>query len=257
MIKGKYKRFARNVVYLSIASLLMLLSSCGVSSNTITYPLSESPFKDKRFLDTIQEKTTFYFGILNTEGYDRFGGSVFEDLQRKITLRNSVSSEPKQIEYYYGEIQRKGIKTDFIVNGVFVNEPKLQKIATDSTASIVTVQKAVESQNKATPPEAANIIIQAKKVVQGELTITKPAKTIQKPTEETVEKLDDRLIIIACFKEGYFDESMLEPYRNELSDIAYYSAKGWVRIYLTDFPGYRIWEAKEVFPDAWRAYYGE
>ena len=54
-----------------------------------------------------------------------------------------------------------------------------------------------------------------------------------------------------------FDESMLENYRNELSEIDYYPAKGWVRVYLTDFPGYRIYEAKEVFPDAWRAYYGE
>lgn len=153
MIKGKYKRFARNVVYLSIASLLMLLSSCGVSSNTITYPLSESPFKDKRFLDTIQEKTTFYFGILNTEGYDRFGGTVFEDLQRKITLRNSVSSEPKQIEYYYGEIQRKGIKTDFIVNGVFVNEPKLKKLPQILPLLLSLFKKPLSLKIKRLPPK--------------------------------------------------------------------------------------------------------
>ena len=50
---------------------------------------------------------------------------------------------------------------------------------------------------------------------------------------------------------------MLSSFENKLSEIDYYRAKGWVRVYLVDFPGYKIFEAKEVFPDAWRAYYGE
>lgn len=253
MIIGKYKWFALNLVHVGLATLFMALSSCGTATNTVTYPLSESKFKDTRFLDTIQEKTTFYFGIINTEGYDRFGGTVFEDLQRKITLRNSVSDAPKRIDYYYGEVLSKGLNTVFIVNGVYVNEPKLVKLNVDSTSSIVEVQKVVQNQVKSTPPEAAAVLIQAKKESNPQ-----PAQKIKNETaEESVEKLDDRLIIIACFREDYFEEEMLIPYRNELSEIAYYRAKGWVRVYLTDFPGYRIWEAKEVFPDAWRAYYGE
>jgi hypothetical protein len=141
----------------------------------------------------------------------------------------------------------------FIVNGVYVNEPKLVKLNVDSTSSIVEVQKVVQNQVKSTPPESAAVLIQAKKESNPQ-----PAQKIKNETaEESVEKLDDRLIIIACFREDYFEEEMLIPYRNELSEIAYYRAKGWVRVYLTDFPGYRIWEAKEVFPDAWRAYYGE
>lgn len=195
MIIGKYKWFALNLVHVGLATLFMALSSCGTATNTVTYPLSESKFKDTRFLDTIQEKTTFYFGIINTEGYDRFGGTVFEDLQRKITLRNSVSDAPKRIDYYYGEVLSKGLNTVFIVNGVYVNEPKLVKLNVDSTSSIVEVQKVVQNQVKSTPPEAAAVLIQAKKESNPQ-----PAQKIKNETaEESVEKLDDRLIIIACF----------------------------------------------------------
>ena len=252
MIKGKYKRFGPNLVYLGLATLLVVLSSCGTSTNTVTYPLSESKFKDARFLDTIQEQTTFYFGIINTEGFDRFGGTVFEDLQRKITLRNSVSDSPKRIDYYYGEVQNKGVKTIFTVNGVYVNEPKLTKVKKDSISTIAVVQKVVETNAKSIPPEAVTVLIQAKQEV-----VSETPKKEEVKTSDNAEKQDDRLIIIACFREQYFQDYMLKPYYNELADIDYYSAKGWVRVYLVDFPGYKIWDAKEVFPDAWRAYYGE
>jgi hypothetical protein len=252
MIRCKYKWFGIKVIHLGLATLFVLLSSCGSTTNTITYPLSEPTFKDTRFLDTIQEKTTFYFGIINPDGYDRFGGTVFEDLQRKITLRNSVSDSPKRIDYFFGEVQSKGLNTVFIVNGVYVNEPNLFKVKNDSVSSIVSVQEVVKTNTKNTPPDAAAVLIQAKKDLK-----PKSPKVEEVTAQPEKVKQDDRLIIVACFKEEYFQEYMLEPYYNELADIGYYKAKGWVRVYLVDFPGFRIWEAKEVFPDAWRTYYGE
>lgn len=252
MIRGKYKWFGANLVHLGLASLFVLTTSCGTTANTITYPLSESSFKDTRFLDTIQEKTTFYLGVINTEGYDRFGGTVFEDLQRKITLRNSVSEAPKKIDYYYGEIQYRGLNTIYVVNGVFVNEPKLNKVKRDSASTITAVQTPLEAKTQSAPPETVAVLIQAKK----ESTPAK-LKEVESAQVESAPAQDDRLIIVACFREEYFQEEMLAPYYNELAEIGYYKAKGWVRVYLVDFPGYRIWEAKEVFPDAWRTYYGE
>lgn len=252
MIRGKYKWFGANLVHLGLASLFVLTTSCGTTANTITYPLSEISFKDTRFLDTIQEKTTFYLGVINTEGYDRFGGTVFEDLQRKITLRNSVSEVPKRIDYFYGEIQNKGLNMVFIVHGVYVNEPKLIKVKNDSLSTMSALQKTVDEKAQNIPPETVTVLIQAKK----ESTPQKP-KEEESAKVETPPKQDDRLIIVACFREEYFEEQMLGPYYNDLAEIGYYKAKGWVRVYLIDFPGFRIWEAKEVFPDAWRTYYGE
>lgn len=249
---GKYKWFECKLVHLAWSSLVILMSSCSITSNTVTYPLTETAIKDTRFLDTIQEQTTFYLGVINTEGYDRFGGTVFEDLQRKINLRNSVSSSPKRIDYYYGEVYTKGLNTVFIVNGVYINEPKLQKVNPDTIPAVTILEEAIGLKKEVNPPPSTELILEAKKIRQE----TVPEKKHNAINQE-VETLDDRLIIIACFREQYFDESMLENYRNELSEIDYYPAKGWVRVYLTDFPGYRIYEAKEVFPDAWRAYYGE
>ena len=249
---GKYKRFDCKLVHVAWSSLVILLSSCSITSSTISYPLTESSIKDTRFLDTIQEQTTFYLGIINTEGFDRFGGTVFEDLQRKINLRNSVSSSPKRIDYYFGEVQTKGLNTIFIVNGVYINEPKLNKIKADTVLPVLALDEAISLQPEINLPASTELILGVKKM-QEETEVVK----INDSTNQKVESLDDRLIIIACFREEYFNESMLQEFQNELSEIDYYPAKGWVRVYLINFPGYRIYEAKEGFPDAWRAYYGE
>lgn len=255
-MKRKYKLFALNY-FIGLALILFGLSSCSTANESVTIPLSPMNVKDARFVDTISESTMFYFGLFNFDGYDRFGGNTFDDLRYRLSSRISIEQPDKEIDYYEGNVNRKGLHLEYTVKGLFINEPPLSKKNIDeekavANALINEVPKSVKSK----VPEGISVILEAKTSGQKKEEV-KPLESPIQPKKETEEKLDDRLIIVACFQEDYFEEYMLEFYRNDLSDIDHYRANGWVRIYLTDFPGYRIWEAKEVFPDAWRAYYGE
>jgi len=256
LVKRKYKLFALNY-FIGLALILIGLSSCSTSSQSVVIPLSPMNVKDARFVDTISESTVFYFGLFNFDGYDRFGGNIFDDLRYRLSSRISIEQPDKEIDYYEGNVDRKGVHLEYTVKGLFINEPPLSKKKMDEGKAIANaLVNELPKPLKSKVPEGISVILEAKSSGQ-KTEEAKPIELPKQPQPESEEKLDDRLIIIACFREDYFEENMLDLYRNDLSDIDHYKANGWVRIYLTDFPGYRIWEAKEVFPDAWRAYYGE
>tara|TARA_Y100000385_G_scaffold290121_1_gene361949 strand:- start:344 stop:979 length:636 start_codon:yes stop_codon:yes gene_type:complete len=207
---------------------------------------------DTRFLDTLQESTTFYFDIFNFDGYDRFGNTIFEDLKYRLTSRSSIEFPETKIASFEGAMFRKGLHTKYVVYGIYKNEPDLIKQNDSLTLITVGIEFKPEEVNV---PESVNLLIASKtaKTTNEKKTLDDLAQDEKKSEKAR----DNRLIIIACFRESYFDESMLSNFDNKLSDIDFYIANGWVRIYLVDFPGYRIYEALEVFPDAWRANYGE
>lgn len=246
----KYRSIAVKLICFGI--LIASTVSCGIS-NTVVVPLSEMKIEDKRFLDTNSTATTFYLGLFNMDGYDRYSGTVFQDMMYRMTAEQSILNNDKPIEYFEGIVQKKGLNVVYQLNGIYRSEPSLRKVeaVTDSSVALVKDVPIEKSTEKIDNEVLLGISVP---LTKEEFLATDKSNVLVKETEQ---KLDDRLIIIACFREDYFQEFMLNTFENELSDIDYYRAKGWVRVYLTDFPGYRIFEAKEVFPDAWRAYYGE
>ena len=248
----KYTRFQYTLFLPLILAWVTLLSSCSSSTNFITIPLSPMELDDKRFLDTLEESTLFYFDIFNFDGYDRFGNTIFEDLKYRLTSRSSIEHPQTKIASFEGEVVRKGFHTKYTVYGIYKNEPELVK---RNDSSLVNPLKKIIKPSELDIPASVSLLIKSKNAVKySQKEVLENGDQIA--TAEMSEK-DMRLIIIACFREGYFEESMLYDYYNDLAEIGYYKANGWVRIYLKDFPGYRIYEAKEVFPDAWRANYGE
>jgi hypothetical protein len=249
---SKYMSIVFKLLFLS--ALLVGPAACTIS-NSVRVPLSELNIQDKRFLDTNVTKTTFYLGLFNVDGYDRYSGTVFQDMMYRMTAEQSVKNEEKPIEYFEGSVYRKGLNVVFELSGIYKSEPKLSKRKLQADALVLedSIPSGVSmvTQSINSDPDLPGISPAAVK----EIVIEEKMSPVSKQTR--TDKLDDRLIIIACFKENYFQEYMLEAFENELAEIEYYTAKGWVRVYLKDFPGYRIYEAKEVFPDAWRTYYGQ
>jgi hypothetical protein len=214
--------------------------------------------EDKRFLDTNTAATTFYFGLFNTDGYDRYSGTVFQDMMYRMTAEQSVKNDEKPIEYFEGIVRKKGVHVVYQLNGIYTSEPFLKSVSQNSDTRLLLDSAALVLQ-KPTPapfPQKSTSALPglSKPLTKEEVTTRKEDVP---SSRKVISKLDDRLVIIACFREPYFEEYMLNNFENELSEIDYYRAKGWVRVYLVDFPGYKIFEAKEVFPDAWRANYGE
>ncbi|MDA8816662.1 hypothetical protein N9N25_00680, partial [Schleiferiaceae bacterium] len=82
---------------------------------------------DKRFLDTLEESTLFYFDIFNFDGYDRFGNTIFEDLKYRLTSRSSIEHPKTQIAAFEGGVFRNGLHTKYVVYGIYKNEPELVK----------------------------------------------------------------------------------------------------------------------------------
>jgi len=207
---------------------------------------------DKRFLDTLEESTLFYFDIFNFDGYDRFGNTIFEDLKYRLTSRSSIEHPKTQIAAFEGGVFRKGLHTKYVVYGIYKNEPELVK--RNDTSNVNPYKEKIKPEELKIP-SSVSLLIASKNANRDaqEVTIENGNQT----PATTAQDKDMRLIIIACFREDYFEESMLNNFYNDLAEIDFYKTKDWVRIYLKDFPGYRIYEAKEVFPDAWRANYGE
>lgn len=229
-----------------------LFSSCTPSSNFVKIPLTAMELNDTRFLDTLEESTTFYFDVFNFDGYDRFGNTIFEDLKYRLTSRSSIEFPETKIASFEGAMFRKGLHTRYVVYGIFKNEPDLIKQNDSLPLNTVGIDVKPEEVNV---PESVSLLLASKtaKTINEKKTLEEFAQNEKNPEKTR----DDRLIIIACFRESYFDESMLSKFYNKLSEIDYYIANGWVRIYLVDFPSHRIYEALEVFPDAWRINYGE
>ena len=232
--------------------LSALFSSCSSSSNFITIPLTPMELDDKRFLDTLEESTLFYFDLFNFDGYDRFGNTIFEDLKYRLTSRSSIEYPKTKISSFEGALFRKGFHTKYVVYGIYKNEPEL--VNRNDTISIEPLKEKTKPE-EFNIPASVSLLIASKKATKVSQKVA--VENVNQTAKVSAQNQDVRLIIIACFREAYFEESMLEEYYNDLSEIDYYMANGWVRIYLKDFPGYRIYEAKEVFPDAWRANYGE
>ena len=251
----KYRSIAVNLICISV--LILGTVSCGISESVVV-PLSEMKIEDKRFLDTNTSATTFYFGLFNTDGYDRYSGTVFQDMMYRMTAEQSIMNDGKPIEYFEGVVQKKGLHVIYQLNGIYTSEPFLRSVSHNSDtilSSDTTTLLLQETTANSLPKKTSSTLPGLTKPLTKERLTTKE-KGVQSQSN-AVSKIDDRLIIIACFREPYFEEYMLSSFENELSEIDYYRAKGWVRVYLVDFPGYKIFEAKEVFPDAWRAYYGE
>lgn len=251
----KYRSIAVNLICVSV--IIIGTVSCGISESVVV-PLSEMKIEDKRFLDTNTAATTFYFGLFNTDGYDRYSGTVFQDMMYRMTAEQSIMNDGKPIEYFEGVVQKKGLHVIYQLNGIYTSEPFLRSVSqnSDTTLSSDSTALALQKPTPAPFPQKATPALPglSKPLTKDEVTTKK--KEVQS-SKRAVSKIDERLIIVACFRESYFEEYMLRPFENELSEIDYYRAKGWVRVYLVDFPGYRIYEAQEVFPDAWRANYGE
>lgn len=248
----KYRSIAVNLICFSV--LIIGTESCGISESVVV-PLSEMKIEDKRFLDTNSLATTFYFGLFNTDGFDRYSGTVFQDMMYRMTSEQSVKNIDKPIEYFEGIVQKKGLHTIYRLNGIYRSEPNLKRVLADEDSIMPSDSIAfLASSFKDSEQNQSELPGMSQPLMKEEL---KANNTRQIVSPKKISQLDDRLIIIACFREDYFERYMLKQFENELSDIDFYYAKGWVRVYLTDFPGYKIFEAKEVFPDAWRAYYGE
>jgi len=252
----KYRSIAVNLICVSV--LIIGTVSCGISESVVV-PLSEMKIEDKRFLDTNTSATTFYFGLFNTDGYDRYSGTVFQDMMYRMTAEQSIMNDGKPIEYFEGVVQKKGLHVVYELNGIYTSEPILNLVRynnDDTTATSGSIILATQKTSSAPSLQEAYSALPglSKPLTKDEVTTKKNKVQFSKKAGS---KIDERLIIIACFRESYFEEHMLRPFENELSEIDYYQAKGWVRVYLVDFPGYRFYEAQEVFPDAWRAYYGE
>jgi hypothetical protein len=207
---------------------------------------------DKRFLDTLEESTLFYFDIFNFDGYDRFGNTIFEDLKYRLTSRSSIEHPKIQIAAFEGGVFRKGLHTEYVVYGIYKNEPDLVK--RNDSSSVNSFKEKIKPE-ELNIPSSVSLLIASKKVNNDSQKVT--VENGNQTLSTSAQSKDMRLIIIACFREDYFEESMMSNFYNDLAEIEFYKTKGWVRIYLKDFPGYRIYEAKEVFPDAWRANYGE
>lgn len=257
LVISKNNRKIQYTLFLALILVLStILSSCSSSANSFVIPLSQMQIEDKRFLDTLEESTTFYFDLFNFDGYDRFGGTIFEDLKYRLSSRSSIKTPNIKIALFEGAINRKGLHTKYAVYGVYKNEPELtKKIESSLTAPI----NGDIDLKQVLVPASVKLLIASK-----DLSSNRPLNNLRGENQimgsainSAPEKRDMRLIIIACFKESYFQESMILEFENDLSNIDYYRAKGWVRVYLTDIPGYRIDEAQEVFPDAWRANIGE
>lgn len=231
---------------------ISLFSSCTPSSNFVKIPLTAMELSDIRFLDTLEESTTFYFGVFNFDGYDRFGNTIFEDLKYRLTSRASIDFPEIKIASFEGAMSRKGMHTRYVVYGIFKNEPDLIKRNDSLPRNSVWIDVKTEEVNI---PESVNLLIASKTVKT--INEKKTLKEIARNEKKSEESRDDRIIIIACFRKSYFDESMLFKYNNKLSEIDYYVANGWVRIYLVDFPVQRLNEALEIFPNAWPTKYGE
>ena len=90
---------------------------------------------DKRFLDTLEESTLFYFDIFNFDGYDRFGNMIFEDLKYRLTSRSSVEFPETDIASFEGAMFREGLHTRYVVYGIFKNEPTLIKRVDSSSVN--------------------------------------------------------------------------------------------------------------------------
>ena len=215
-------------------------------------PLTAMELNDTRFLDTLEESTTFYFDVFNFDGYDRFGNTIFEDLKYRLTSRSSIEYPETKIASFEGAMFRKGLHTRYVVYGIFKNEPDLIKKNDSLPQNAFRIDIKPEEINV---PESVSLLLASKtaKTINEKKNLEEFAQN-QKNSEKTK---DDRLIIIACFRKSYFNESMLFKYNNKLSEIDYYVANGWVRIYLVDFPVQRLNEALEIFPNAWPTKYGE
>lgn len=248
----KYTRFQYTLFLPLIAVWSALFSSCSSSSNVITIPLTPMELDDKRFLDTLEESTLFYFDIFNFDGYDRFGNMIFEDLKYRLTSRSSVEFPETDIASFEGAMFREGLHTRYVVYGIFKNEPTLIKRVDSSSVNPFKEEIKPAELNI---PASVSLLIASKNTIKDSQIAA--VENNSQTTTVSAQNQDMRLIIIACFRESYFEESMMQNYYNDLSELDYYKANGWVRIYLKDFPGYRIYEAIEVFPEAWRANYGE
>jgi len=251
----KYRSIAVNLICVSV--LIIGTVSCGISESVVV-PLSEMKIEDKRFLDTNTSATTFYFGLFNTDGYDRYSGTVFQDMMYRMTAEQSVKNDDKPIEYFEGIVRKKGVNVVYQLNGIYTSEPFLKSVSQNSDTMLLSDSTALVLQKPTPAPfsqKSTSTLPGLSKPLTKEEVTTRKKDVLS--SRKVISKLDDRLVIIACFRETYFEEYMLNNFENELSEIDYYRAKGWVRVYLVDFPGYKIFEAKEVFPDAWRAYYGE
>lgn len=228
------------------------MSSCSNSSKYVNITLTPLELKDKRFLDTLEESTTFYFDIFNFDGYDRFGNTVFEDLKYRIVSRSSVEGNEAEIASFEALITRKGLHTKYTVFGIFRKEPLLTRASEDDGSSPTEV---VIRPEEFEIPESVSLLIQSKTSERKSEKISHfDAKKLEDSTETNEAST---VIIVACFRESYFEENMLKKYSNDRFDVGFYRAKGWVRVYLKDLSANRISEVYNIFPDAWPIKYGE
>ena len=111
---------------------------------------------------------------------------------------------------------REGLHTRYVVYGIFKNEPTLIKRVDSSSVNPFKEEIKPAELNI---PASVSLLIASKNTIKDSQIAA--VENNSQTTTVSAQNQDMRLIIIACFRESYFEESMMENYYNDLSELDY------------------------------------